>query len=116
MEVLHICLAAASFIPVIGNGFDLLDALISVAEGEYDDALMAWGVAVPIVGSIPDMLQLANESADVMKTSRVVVTATRVADNVVEITQKPDYNVLKKNMQKKLYDTGDMRWLNAHVR
>lgn len=77
MEALHICLAAASFIPVIGNGFDMLDALISLAEGEYDDALVAMGAAVPIVGSIPDMLQLANASVDVMKASRVVITATR---------------------------------------
>lgn len=113
MEVLHICLAAASFIPVIGNGFDMLDALISLAEGEYDDALMAMGAAVPIVGSIPDMLQLANASVDVMKTSRVVVTATRVADNVVEIAQKPDYYALKKDMQKRLDETGDMRWLKV---
>lgn len=113
MEVLHICLAAASFIPVIGNGFDMLDALISLAEGEYDDALMALGAAVPIVGSIPDMLQLANASVDVMKTSRVVITATRVGDNVVEIAQKPDYNALKKSMQKKFDETGDMRWLKV---
>lgn len=113
MEALHICLAAASFIPVIGNGFDMLDALISLAEGEYDDALMAMGAAVPIIGSIPDMLQLANASVDVMKASRVVITATRVADNVVEIAQKPDYNALKKNMQKKLDETGDMRWLKV---
>lgn len=113
MEVLHICLAAASFIPVIGNGFDMLDALISLAEGEYDDALMAMGAAVPIVGSIPDMLQLVNASVDVMKTSRVVVTATRVADNVVEITQKPDYYALKKDMQKRLDETGDMRFLKV---
>jgi len=113
MEVLHICLAAASFIPVIGNGFDMLDALISVAEGEYDDALIALGAAVPIVGSIPDMLQLANASVDVMKSSRVVITATRVADDVVEIAQKPNYNALKKDMEKRLDETGDMRFLKV---
>lgn len=113
MEVLHICLAAASFIPVIGNGFDMLDALISLAEGEYDDALMAMGAAVPILGSIPDMLQLANASVDVMKVNRVVITATRVGDNVVEIAQKPDYYALKKDMAKRLDDTGDIRFLKV---
>lgn len=113
MEALHICLAAASFIPVIGNGFDILDALISLSEGDYDDALMAIGAAVPIAGSIPDMLQFVNSSMDVMKVSRVVITATRVADNAVEIAQKPDYNALKKSMQKRLDETGDMRWLKV---
>lgn len=113
MEALHICLAAASFIPVIGNGFDMLDALISLAEGEYDDALLAMGAAVPIIGSIPDMLQLVNASVDVMKASRVVITATRMADDVVEIAQKPDYGALKKSMQNKFEKTGDIRWLKV---
>lgn len=113
MEALHIFLAAASFLPVVGNGFDLLDALISLSEGDYNDALMAICAAAPIVGSIPDILQLANASVDVMKASHYVVTATRVSDDVVEIVQKPNYNALKKDMEEKFKETGDMRWLKV---
>lgn len=65
----HIGLAVASFIPVVGTGASLVDAGIYAAQGDYVDAGISALGAVPVVG----------EAADVVKAARVVDDGVKLA-------------------------------------
>lgn len=116
----HIALAALSLAPVIGNGFDFIDGLLCLVEGDEVGALMSFSSMIPIVGyggnaaKVADQARTLKVGAEipVNSTNGYTILATRTAENTVEITQKPDYAKLKKQMNNRYEQTGDQRFYN----
>lgn len=112
MDALHIVLAAASMLPVIGNGFDLLDGMLSLAEGRYGDATLSFASAVPVFGSIGNTLKVTNNTIEVFDTTTDIVTATKIGSNTVEVSVKTNSRILGKNMDVRYLSTFDDRFYN----
>ena len=123
VDALHIILAGASLLPVIGNGFDLLDGLVSLAEGDYGGASLSFASAVPMFGSIANALKVSDKAVDVFDgasdTMRAVnaadttVTAVRLGEDVVVFTSKTDSQKLARNMRKAFKESGKDRFYDC---
>lgn len=112
LDSFHIVLAAASMLPVIGNGFDLLDGMISLAEGDYVSATLSIASAVPVFGSIGNTLKVTDDTIEIFDTAADVVTATRVGSNTVEVSVRTNSRILGKNMDALYQTTFDDRFYN----
>lgn len=123
VDALHVVLAAASLLPVIGNGFDLLDGMVSLSEGDYGGAALSFASAVPMFGSIGNALKASDNAVDVFDgandTMRAVnaadttVTAVRLGENAVVFTSKTDSQKLARNMRKAFKESGKDRFYDC---
>ena len=111
-DALHIILAGASLIPLIGNGFDLLDGMLSICEGDYGSAVLSIASAVPVFGSIGNALKTTDTTLEIFATTENVVTMTKVGANAVEVAVKPSSKVLAKNMDLRYLETFNDRFYN----
>ncbi|MBR4289783.1 MAG: AHH domain-containing protein [Oscillospiraceae bacterium] len=108
----QIALAAYSLLPVVGNGFDILDGLVSLYRGNYGDALLSFASALPVLGSAGNLLR-AGETFDVVtETTSLTVTLDRIDGYAGKVLVKPDadYYKLKKHMNAMYEATGDLRF------
>ena len=112
MDALHIVLAAASMLPVVGNGFDLLDGMISLAEKDYGSAALSFASAIPVFGSIGNALKVTDNTVEIFDTTADVVTATRIGSNTVEVSVKTNSRILGKNMDARYLSSLDDRFYN----
>lgn len=112
LDNLQIALAACSLLPGVGNGFDVLDGLISLARGNYADAALSFASSVPILGIAGDAFRVGKTFDVVSDTASLTVALDRVdgVADMVKVRPEANYYKLKRNMNR-MYDmTGDMRF------
>lgn len=108
----QIALAALSLLPVVGNGFDVLDGLISLCRGRYGDAMLSFSSAIPLLGNAGNVLRAGKVYDVFTSTSRLTVALDRIDGYTGMVRVRPDANYyqLKKHMDAMYETTGDMRF------
>lgn len=112
LDDVQIALACMSLIPGIGNGFDILDSMISLIRGNYFDALLSLSSAIPGVGSIGNALKL-NKHYDVYTDFNDMIIALEKVDgyaDVVKVRPSANYYRLRKSLDQVYASTGDLRF------
>lgn len=109
MDQIHLALAVMSMIPGIGNGFDVLDSLLCIVEGDYAQAAIGFAAALPLLGAGFDALQTGSRAAKVYDNADLVLTATRV-EKGLELTSTPSSAILRRNMQSAFLQTPEERF------
>lgn len=123
VDALHIALAAASILPGIGNGFDILDGMVCLAEGDLGGAALSFASAIPVIGSLGNAVKVSDTAVDVIDTTNdtmraakatdTVVTAIRLGENTVLVASKSDSGKLARNMRKEFMKTGKDRFYDC---
>lgn len=105
---LHIGLAVCSAIPVIGNGCDIIDALLSLSEGDYLAASLALFSVLPLLGKFTESIRLVGSAQyiDVATGIAIVGRKAENLDGLIEIFPNGNSTILGKNMDAAFKDTG----------
>ncbi len=109
-DIIHLCLAAASMIPVIGNGFDILDGMLSLWEGDYAGASLSLLSAVPFVGIAGNVAKASDTTTTLFKVNETIVTVTRTADNILHLDVVGNSKHLAQSMDRVFDVTQDLRF------
>ena len=112
LENASIGLAFLSLLPVVGNGFDVLDALVCLTVGDYAGAIVSFGSAIPGLGAVGNIAKVGDVFSVSSRTQTLVATLDYVDGytDIVKVRPLADYNKLKRQMAK-MYDlTGDLRF------
>jgi hypothetical protein len=108
----QIALAALSLLPVVGNGFDVLDGLISLCRGRYGDAMLSFASSIPVLGSAGNAFRAGRTYDVVTGSTRLTVALDRIDGytGMVRVRPNANYHQLKKHMDAMFDATGDMRF------
>lgn len=108
----QIALAALSLLPVVGNGFDVIDGLISLCRGRYGDAMLSFASSIPVLGSAGNAFRAGRTYDVVTGSTRLTVALDRIDGYTGMVRVRPDANYyqLKKHMDAMFEATGDMRF------
>ena len=112
MDNLQITLAALSLIPGIGNGFDVLDGLISLARGQYGQAAMSLMAAVPGLGYGANAAKVGDTLTVTARQNNLLVKLEAVdgAKGLVKVNPVRNNYQLKKHLDQMYDSTGDLRF------
>jgi hypothetical protein len=105
----HGALDVAGMAPVVGEGFDLANALFYLAEGEWADALLSGLAVVPMGGQlasgsrhVDEALEVATKLADEGKHADVLLRGGATVDELLAMEGKGLGHLLEKHGGKRL--------------
>lgn len=112
LDNFQIALAAYSLLPVVGNGFDVLDGLISLCRGNYGDAMLSFASSIPVLGTAGNAFRVGKTFDVVTDSASLTVALDRVdgVADMVKVRPEADYYKLKKHMDSMYEATGDLRF------
>lgn len=112
LDNLQIALAAYSLLPVVGNGFDVLDGLVSLCRGRYGDALLSFASSIPVLGTAGNAFRVGKTFDVVTDSASLTVTLDRIDGfaGLVHVRPSANYNKLKRHMNAMYEATGDLRF------